>query len=350
MISIMIIVMQFLVGTIATKAVAASGASNNIGFYVKAKLPENQLNADRSYFDLRMNPEQVQTIEVEVINKTDKDLNFAAKINDASTNSVGAVEYQIDGVRDESLKYSLTEIAVLEQEEFSVKPNQTYTFKINLAMPEETFDGELIGGIIITKINDQGDEEAAMSINNIFSYVVGLRLTQTDEKVSPDLELIDIKPETVNYRSAIVHSIRNSSPVLLEKSTMQIDIVKKGGQKPVWSETKDMLKMAPSSLMDYNMYIDASKIETGDYISTVLIKSPEQEWRFQQEFTIKSDVLKELQQNPQNVGFEKESSINQILLVAGVIIILFILVLVYLIYRSLKQSKQQADQDADKQV
>ncbi|EGP5244601.1 DUF916 domain-containing protein, partial [Enterococcus faecium] len=47
-------------------------SNDSVGFNVKAILPENQLNKENSFFDLRVAPNQKQEIELLITNTSSK--------------------------------------------------------------------------------------------------------------------------------------------------------------------------------------------------------------------------------------------------------------------------------------
>lgn len=70
---IMVMIVLMPLGIVpALRAQAAAGQTDGIGYYVRAVLPDNQISNNLSYFDLRMQPGQSQTLEVEVVNESDK--------------------------------------------------------------------------------------------------------------------------------------------------------------------------------------------------------------------------------------------------------------------------------------
>ena len=75
------------------------------GFTVKAELPENQRDTSASYFDLRVSPNQAQTLNVVIQNRQADPVTVLIKVNPAFTNDNGVVEYgEQVGRTDASLK------------------------------------------------------------------------------------------------------------------------------------------------------------------------------------------------------------------------------------------------------
>lgn len=62
-------------------------------FAVTAVIPENQIDKSQTYFDLKMQPGQKQTIQVQMKNDTNKEVVVESFANTAITNSNGITDY-----------------------------------------------------------------------------------------------------------------------------------------------------------------------------------------------------------------------------------------------------------------
>ena len=103
----------------ATPAHAQSGPSSStpddavredVGFYVRAQIPENQIDKRLSYFDLRMAPEQRQSLFVEVVNTSGCDIQVCVEANTARTSRHGIIEYTNSTAYDETLRVPFSDI------------------------------------------------------------------------------------------------------------------------------------------------------------------------------------------------------------------------------------------------
>lgn len=141
-----------------------------------------------------MEPGQKQELELELTNPTDKDELISLELNDATTNDVGAFDYTNRGKdykRDDSLKLSVTDVANI-QDEVLVKAKTTVTIKIKVEMPEQAFKGLLVGGIRV--IQGEKDTEKSdssnMEIKNKVAYTIGMTLSESDDEVKAELDLL----------------------------------------------------------------------------------------------------------------------------------------------------------------
>ena len=65
-------------------------------------------------------------------------------------------------------------------------------------MPEEVFDGIILGGFHIFQVNVDESEQTGM-IKNRFAFVIGVKLRITDIEIQPDLTLNEVQPALINY-------------------------------------------------------------------------------------------------------------------------------------------------------
>jgi hypothetical protein len=65
----------------------------DVGYDVQAVIPENQVDKTKSFFDLRMQPDQKQTISVRINNTSDQDSEYKVTINQAYTSDQGFIDY-----------------------------------------------------------------------------------------------------------------------------------------------------------------------------------------------------------------------------------------------------------------
>lgn len=83
-------------GLAASSASSSSGKttqSNDIGFSVAAKIPNNQIDQHNSYFDLKMTRGRQQQIQTTIYNVTNADIKVQTAIHTAYTNGNGIIEY-----------------------------------------------------------------------------------------------------------------------------------------------------------------------------------------------------------------------------------------------------------------
>ena len=86
-------VLSFLVFFFIIQPVQAT-ENEAIGYSVAPVIPDNQLGDTSSYFDIRVEPNQEQTIQVELRNDSTEDKTVQAQLANATTNINGLVVYE----------------------------------------------------------------------------------------------------------------------------------------------------------------------------------------------------------------------------------------------------------------
>ena len=195
-------------------------AEETLSFYVTPEFPESQIEGSTSYFDLNLAAGETETLALKLQNASSEPIQVQVTPHTAYTNVHGVVEYGKDAQEpDNSLMYSLDELidpsGVIE-----LAGNETKTITVPLHMPEELFEGFLAGGLRITEVKEEQEEttsnEEGVAIKNEFAYVVGVVVSNSRNAVKPDLELVDVFADQLNYRNVISAKIQNFIPTFVK--------------------------------------------------------------------------------------------------------------------------------------
>lgn len=314
----------------------ASGGGN-VGFAVRAIIPENQRDIRQTYFDLRMQPSQQQDLVVEVMNSGNVEIEVQVSAISASTASNGLIDYRTANRHDTSLKVPFSSIATVQQPVMRIPAGQTQQAIISVNMPAESYDGVILGGLVFTKTPDSeltgedgqplGEDQAGTMITNVYSYVLGAVLNESDVEVLPDFELVAVEGELVDYSASAVHYIRNKEAAIAKDIVVSLEITKKGSSDVVHRYNREGLEMAPNSLMALNTGWDPGVFEAGDYTSTVHMEQGGRAWDFTMDFTIAQDQALRINEENLNLPVEANTT-NWILILVIIVVVLLVLILV----------------------
>lgn len=317
-------------------------ADSTINFGVQAEIPENQIDKKQTYFDLQMSAGKKETIYVDVSNPTNSKVTVEVEVNSATTNDNGIIDYSEGNKKpDKTLKYDMKDIVKYDKE-FQLAPKETKKVPIEIIMPETTYDGIILGGINFkqkeTEVSATENEEKDKSmVENRYSYIIGLKLTETTNEVTPDMKLKSIKPGQYNYANYVKVNLQNPTSTMI--SNLKIDgKVYKDGSKEVLHETKkEKLSMAPNSNFNYMIDWGNQAFKAGDYQLKMTATDGEHTWKWDEQFTIdKKDAQK---YNNRAVNLEKDYT--WLYIVLGVIGLLLLLLLVFLLGRRSSKKKEQ---------
>lgn len=307
---------------------------------IQAVIPENQRDLSKTYFDLRMTPGQEQIIEVVLINNSDEEIIVEVETNDATTNSNGIVEYtKIEGNRDPSLKYGFSDIAETETE-VVIAPHTSENASIKLKMPDEEFDGEILGGLYIKEKNQNSkasQNEDGSAVVNSFAYNIGVLLTENDNTVKPILNLKEVKAGQINLRNVIQANFQNPQATIITNLSFDVKVYRKGDEKPIIAQTSDGNRMAPNSNFDFGIDMKNQAFSAGTYILKGEATNGNEEWQFEKEFTITSDEAKDYNK----IAVELEDTFPWFWIIAISILLFIALVVAIFLFRKVKRQNEQ---------
>ena len=348
---------------LASVLIMAPVASANVGgFTVTPGLPENQDPGSRGYFDLWVNPGQRQDIVIRINSTSDREIEVLTDIYTATTNLNGIVDYSAPGRPDESLRHDFADIARLDQDKVTIPAGAVREVTISLAVPDEGFDGVLLGAINTTREPTEEEKAAAGMIVNRYSVVTVVRLRQKDDMIETELLLGDVTSELVNRRAAIIADIRNPVPRLMMGVTADAQVYPLGGETPIF-EMKDInVDFAPNSIFPFTMIDYAGfGLRAGKYVAMIQLEHEGKSWRFEHEFeildeeakTINTGAVNQQQAPPEGADRAPGDSSGEppwVIIAAGVgaLLLAIIIVLVIMMRKSSKRAKaaiMQMDKD-----
>ncbi|MGX7173943.1 DUF916 and DUF3324 domain-containing protein [Enterococcus ratti] len=266
-------------------------ADNNY-FSVTPVLPENQKSKDSSFFDLKVVPNQKQHLQINVTNHTATAQKYKISINTATTNQNGIIDYSLeDFEKDSSMKISLKDCLSLKESQVEIAANSEKEIIFDLNTPSEPFEGVLLGGITVEPIITANDNEG---IHNIFTRTIAIQLTETENKVVPEVKAGEITVTQINLRNHIQMELRNVTPTVISKVKAVIRITKKGEKQPIIEQNKERLSFAPNS--KFHLITQwQEQFESGSYVYSIeLADSSGHQWHFTKEFEIKEKAAKKL--------------------------------------------------------
>lgn len=321
--------------------IPVSAADMGTGFKVNPNIPDNQ-TANKGYFDLRMKPGATQEISVDITNTSDVPIEVTIEAYPGITNSSGTIEYTEITEHDESMKYPFNEIAVVSEPVITIPAQTTFTSTTTIKMPDEEYDGMILGGLVFTKVPEDEEGGGSISLTNVYSYVIGVVLTENDNIVEADIDYVDVYPELAYSQSVIMHKIRNPYPAIADNLSLDIKIYPKGDESPRWTHTRDYFRLAPNTTMEYIQFleIDDPDIQPGIYTSKVVITQSDtgKTWEFEKEFEVaknkaddinKESITKEFAPQQQKQGIPTWAIILTIGI--GILIVLLIIMLIIMI-------------------
>lgn len=306
-------------------------AQETLSFYVTPEFPESQMEGSNSYFDLNLGVGETEALALKLQNASSEPIQVQVTPHTAYTNVHGVVEYGKDAQEpDSSLTYSLDELidpsGVVE-----LAGNETKTISVPLHMPEESFEGFLAGGLRISEVKEEQEEptsnEEGVAIKNEFAYVVGVVVSNSRDSVQPDLDLLDVFANQLNYRNVISATIQNFTPTFVNRMAVEATVQRVGEDEVLYEASEEMMQMAPNSYFDFPISLEGDRFQSGEYVLKLKATSGENEWAWERNFTIEADEARSLNRADVTI----DSSLNWWMIVSIILGILFLGVFWYLL-------------------
>ncbi|HHJ5110444.1 TPA: DUF916 and DUF3324 domain-containing protein [Enterococcus faecium] len=315
--------------------------ADNMSFSVLPVLPENQSDSSKTYFDLKMNPNQEEVLEVNITNNTDEEITVLVETNTALTNDNGVADYsQSKKEKDSSLQVGFSDIAKAEEKEITLQGKETKAAKIQVNMPAQEYDGLILGGLYFTEKEKDSEEkmEKGMQIKNKFAYVIGVSLRENDHEVKTILECNDVTPDQVNYRNVVKINLQNTQPEIVKDLNVDAKVYTEKGTEVLHETKKEKMKMVPNSNFNYAVSWDNKEFKPGKYRVEIESEADGQLYKWVKYFTISADKANKL--NDKAVELEEESKIL-LYVVIGLAVLLIVLAIAFIIYW--RKNKQKAE-------
>lgn len=223
----------------------------------------------------------------------------------------------------------MKEILTLTNQEVIIPAGKSVSVFASLQVPEEAFEGVLLGGLHFEKVTEEEKSSEGVNIQNKYAYVIGVQLTEKEAKVLPKLQLNEVIPTLVNYRTAVIANIQNSAPTIVSGLTIQAQVYKDGATEPIKSGHYEDFKMAPNSNMDVVINWENQALEAGDYRLELQANNQEDEWKWSKPFTIDAEA-EEL--NEEAVELEENTLPAWVWIIVGLGIGLIFCVIALLLY------------------
>lgn len=331
------------VGMFST-GVTAHAAANNVGYNVSAKLPSNQINKQNSFFDLRMNSNQTQKLQVRVYNVTNEEINVKTAIHTAWTSAAGTIDY-VNSAKsyDSSLRYKMSDITKIQgKKTITIPAGSSRLVTAEVKIPKTSFNGVILGGWYFQRTDSKvtGNVKGAGNLKSQYSYVIGMKYTM-GKVPNPSMSLGKVGAGLSNYHRGVIADIRNTTSVIIPNLKTTTTITNRDGGGVVQKAKQENVQMAPNTTYSYPMLYGKTALKAGHYHLHMVVKNTDHEWVFDRDFTIT-----QAQANNYNKNSVDNTGVNIWLLVAlgalgMLILILLILLIIYLIRRKRRKNEEE---------
>ncbi|MDT2660496.1 DUF916 and DUF3324 domain-containing protein [Enterococcus hulanensis] len=342
--------------------------ASEFSFAVTPIIPDNQIDKTKTFFDLKLNAGQKETVYVQLQNDLDRAVKVDVSVNSATTNTNVIVEYGKNSIKpDKSLKYDLAKY-VKAPKQVTLNPHSAVKVPFELQMPAEAFNGVMAGGITFKeakteKTTKASSDEKGLAIQNEYSYVVALLMRQNETTVAPKVQMNSVKPSQINARNVILSNLQNDQMTYINQVAIDAEITKKGDSKVLYDEHKDALQVAPNSNFNFPVNLNGKPLEAGDYHIKLVMdgnKSADgkyvrgkdsagkevryqNQWVFEKDFTITGEVARDLNKKDVTV----KTDYTWLFVLIGIVLLLVVLFIIWLIWRKKKKNEEEEKRKAE---
>lgn len=324
--------------------IVSQATEETLSFYVTPQLPDSQVSGDKGYFDLNLEPGETETLALQLQNAGEEPIRIQVTPHTAFTNVHGVVEYGKEAEEpDNTLVHELGTL-IEPTDVIELAGKETTVVSLPIHMPEESFDGFLAGGLRIAEVKEDQEEaesdEEGFAINNEFAYVVGVVVSNSRASVQPDLDLLDVFADQLNYRNVISARIQNFTPTFVNRMAVEAAVYRAGENDVLYEASQEMIQMAPNSNFAFPISLEGDRFQSGEYVLKLKATSGEEEWSWERPFTIDAEEARAL--NREDVMID--TSVNWWMIGAIVLVVLLIGVVLYLLIQKQKARANEQEQ------
>ncbi|AMP19854.1 hypothetical protein AZF37_00475 [endosymbiont 'TC1' of Trimyema compressum] len=253
---------------------------------MEANLPSNQIHTNETFFDLSIQPEMSQVLEVTLVNNKDADVELEGEITNAWTTMNGEIDYSPTKYPlDVSLQNPLSTILELNEKEISLPAKTTKKITANLKIPKDIKKGIILGGIQYREKKNKNDIANKTQVDNISALIKGVKLNYD---IAPEPNIIINKAGVTRYKRipVITINVQNTEASIINNMILKTEVKKAGSSEILQSDESSKIAMAPNSNADLPIYWKKNNIDPGNYVVDVTVKIGDKDWKKQLSFTV----------------------------------------------------------------
>lgn len=316
--------------------VVGQAEEGTLNFYVTPEFPNSQVAGSSSYFDLNLSAGETEHLALKLQNASSEPIQVQVTPHTAYTNVHGVVEYGKDAEEaDPSLPHSLDEL-IDPSGIIKLAGNETKTISVPLHMPKESFEGFLAGGLRVSEVKEQEDEGApqgeGVAIKNEFTYVIGVVVSNSRNSVQPELELLDVFADQLNYRNVISANLQNFTPAFVNQLAVEATVQRAGEDDILYKASEEMMQMAPNSNFNFPISLEGDRFQAGEYVLKLKATSGEEEWTWERNFTIETEEARSFNRADVTI----DTTINWWMIGAICLLLLLVVILLSLFIKQKK--------------
>ncbi|MDA9428693.1 putative cell wall surface anchor family protein [Enterococcus mundtii 1A] len=154
-------------------------------------------------------------------------------------------------------------------------------------------------------------------------------MSNKQDAVQPDLDLLDVFADQLNYRNVISANLQNFTPTFVNRLAVEATVQRVGEEDILYRANQEQMQMAPNSNFNFPISLEGDRFRSGEYLLKMTARSGEDEWQWERKFTIDADEARALNRADVTI----DTGINWWLVAAICLIILLLLIIVWLLIK-----------------
>lgn len=265
-------------------------------FTVKAIPSDHQIDKSKSYFDVMGKPNEEIILRYKIANNSGVKQTYLISVNSASTNKNGLINYKVNN-KEKSLPVSLSEITEVPKE-VTIPAVSDKEVAVKVKLPADPFQGVLVGAIH-TRLKEEvkNTDGSAMSVKNTYGYIIGIVVTESENQPLSKGEKLELKSveNKIDIGKKVFHAnLLNPQSAIFEPLAITATITGKNGGEAIATKEIENGRIAPHSVLPLELDWGAGVLAAGDYKYKIHAQSNDEEWTFEDSFTITQEEAKKL--------------------------------------------------------
>lgn len=281
-------------GVISPRAIQADSGAK---FSVSINNNSQQIDPQLPYFNLNMQPNSETNLSLNIYNRSKKAAKFTVWANKAITNNNMIIDYSARKItKSPNLPSTLNIYKMISPkvQNIQVPANGTKKIAFKLKMPDQQFNGRLLGGIYVRK---QIEKSVKSGFTNRLNFATAIVIRQNNRQVKPELNLNKVRINNLNWTRTVEAGTQNVSKTYLSHVKTAAKIYPaKNPKKIVIRQKLDNRSIAPNSSFNYQLPLKNQKLKPGKYILDLkfISKKPDQIWHWKRSFVITSKNVQDV--------------------------------------------------------
>lgn len=306
-------------------------------FFVQAVLPENQMDSSVGYFYLPSTPNEQQTVEISIENRSSKKQVYQLEVLPSATNKNGVLSFTTMGFQEK--QPNIAKLVRPKEDKVTIPAGKKKRVSFLVDSPERSFSGILLGGIKVSQPPNKGTKKKGMRVKNNLEYTIGVVLSGTEESPLYSIEkpkLVDVSAKNRGKHHFVKVVFEHPYPFIMKDAVFESSIYDSKQDKVVSKKTIENVKLAPQTLFSPEMDWNTAQLEAGDYHYRGTVKVGNQTWKFKKKFSVSEAQIRDIRE-----AYQSRIAIsNRWFVFFGILVIGTLSILIVVVWRYYQRIKE----------